>query len=72
VNSNSVTLKKVAQLALLTNRLPSEILGLHEESLMLFELDYLLLSKALMGEDSDAAKLEKMKELLRKRGKKVE
>jgi len=57
---------------LVTKRLPSEILGLDEESLMLFELDYQLMSKALMGENSDAAKLEKLKDLLKKRGVKVE
>jgi len=68
VNSKSETLKKAAQLALLTKRLPSEILGLDEESLCLFELDYQLLMRELEGdEESDETKKRRMLELLRRK-----
>jgi len=71
VNSKSETLKKVAQLALLTKRLPSEILGLDEESLCLFELDYQLIMRELEGEESPEEKKNKIIELLEKRRKKA-
>jgi len=72
VASKSETLKKAAQLALLTNRLPSEILGLDEESLCLFELDYQLITRELEGEESPEEKKNKIIELLEKRRKKLE
>jgi len=71
VNSKSETLKKAAQLALLTKRLPSEILGLDEESLCLFELDYQLIMRELEGEESPEEKKNKIIELLEKRRKKA-
>jgi len=55
----------------LTKRLPSEILGLDEESLCLFELDYQLIMRELEGEESPEEKKNKIIELLEKRRKKA-
>ncbi len=72
MTNKSNTLQKAVQLALLTKRLPSEILHLKEEELTLFELDYQLLMQALTNVDEEASKKKKLLELVNKRGTKHE